>query len=101
VAGPRVLEPASLARRVGLRLGSHHVLPVLVVLVADQERDRAAERAAVAHSREHLDRVLLDLHAAAAAVAALPSPQVGVDRLAVDGNACRKPLDDDAESGSM
>ena len=72
-----------------------------MVLVADQEGDGAAERAAVAHAREHLDRVLLDLHAAAAAVAALAPAQVGVDRLAIDGYAGGKALHDDAESGSM
>ena len=101
VAGPRVAQPAPLAGGVRLGLRRHDVFPVLVVLVADQQRHRAAERAAVAHAREHLGRVLLDLHAAAAAVAALAAPQVGVDPLALDGDSRRKALDHDAERGSV
>ena len=63
-----------------LRIGRHHVPPVLVVAVADEQRDRAAQRPTVAHAAEDLDRVALDLHASAAPVAALAAAQVGVDR---------------------
>ena len=101
VPRPRVAQPSALARRVGLRLRRHHVLPVLVVAVADQQRHRAAQRPAVAHARQHLDRVLLDLHPAAAAVAALAAAQVGVDALALDGNPGRQSLDHDAERGTV
>ena len=63
---------------------AHPPRPVLVVAVADDERERRAERAAVAEAGEHLDLVRLDLLARRAAVALLPPPQVGVDRVLVE-----------------
>ena len=84
-----------------LGVGRHHVLPVLVVAVADHEAHRASERRAVPHAGEDLHRVALDLHAAAAPVTALPPPQVRVDRGAVHGDARGKPFDDDREGGAV
>ena len=55
-----------------------------MVVVADDERERRAERPAVAQAGEHLDAVLLDLLPRRAAVALLPPLEVGVDRVAVE-----------------
>ena len=54
-----------------LILGMHRLLPVLPVLVADQQRDRRAQRFARSHARQNLGLVGFDRHAAAAAVPAL------------------------------
>ena len=78
----------ALARRLALRRPrAHPPLPVRVVAVADDERERRPERAPVPEPREHLDLVLLDLLARAAAVALLPAAQVGVDRFPFDDEA--------------
>ena len=86
VAGPRQrhrLRP--LPRRLALgRPRVHPPLPVLVIAVADDERERRPERAPVAEAGEHLDLVLLELLARAAAVALLAAVEVGVDRGAVE-----------------
>ena len=63
------------------RPGAHALLPVGVVAVCDLQRDRAAERAAVADAAGDLGRVALDLHAPAAAVAELAARHVGVEIL--------------------
>ena len=96
VAGPRQVD------LVGLepldRPGVHPLLPVGVVAVGDQDRDRAAERAAVAHAGADLDRVGLDLHPPAAAVAELAPRHVAVERLAVELEPGRHALDDRDEA---
>ena len=85
----------SLARRLALgRPRRHPPRPVLVVDVADDERERRAERPAVAEAGEHLDAVLLDLLAGRAAVALLPPLQVGVDPVAVELEPGRQAADD-------
>src|SRR5262245_872656 len=62
-----------LSGRLALRRpGAHPPRPVPVVDVADDERERRAERATVAESGEHLDAVLLDLLPRRAAVPLLP-----------------------------
>src|SRR5262249_10970753 len=71
-----------LAHGVALRRPrAHPPRPVLVVAVPDDERERRAERAPVPEACEHLDLVGLDLLPRAAAVALLPSAEVGVDRV--------------------
>ena len=75
----------------------HLVAPVLPVLVADHEADGTAERPAPADTGVDLDRVLLDLHAAAASVSDLPSGQIAVDVRHPDQEARRHPLDDPHE----
>ena len=70
------------------RPGVHPLLPVGVVAVLDQERDRAAERAAVPDAAAHDRAVGLDLHPAAAAVAELAAGEVAVD---VVGGRARGP----------
>ena len=63
VAGPRQrhgLCPLSLRLSVR-RPWAHPPRPVLVVAVADDERERRAERAPMAEAGEHLDLVRLDL----------------------------------------
>ena len=58
----------------------HPLLPVRVVAVCDQDRDRAAEGAPVAHPGADLDRVALDLHPPAAAMAELAPRHVAIER---------------------
>ncbi len=83
------------------RPGVHPLLPVGVVAVGDQQRDRAAEGAAVADPGADLDRVGLDLHPAAAAVAELAPRHVAVERLAIELQARRHALDDRHEPGPV
>ena len=77
------------------RSWAHPPLPVLVVAVADDERERRAERPPVPEAGEHLDLVLLELLARAAAVALLAPVEVGVDRRPVDGAGGGEPGDDE------
>ena len=72
----------------------HPLLPVGVVAVGDEDRDRAAQGAAVAHAGADLDRVGLDLHPPAAPVAELAPRHVAVERLAVELEPGRHALDD-------
>ena len=62
-----------------------------MIAVADDERQRRAERAPVAQAGEHFHLVGLDLLAGAATVALLAAAQVGVDRLALEHEARRQP----------
>ena len=64
--------------------GAHPPLPVLVIPVAHDERERSPERASVAQAGEHLDLVLLELLPGAPAVALLAAAQISVDRTAVE-----------------
>ena len=91
MAGPRQRHRLrALPRRLALgRPRAHPPRPVLVVAVADDERERRPERAPVPEPGEHLDLVLLELLARAAAVALLAPAQVGVDRGAVERRARR------------
>ena len=83
------------------RPGVHPLLPVGVVAVGDEDGDRAAERAAVADAGADLDRVGLDLHPPAAAVAELAPRHVAVERLAVELEPGRHALDDRDEPGPV
>ena len=79
----------------------HALVPVRVVAIGDQDRDRAAQRAAVAHARADLDRVGLDLHPAAAAMAELAAGHVAVERLTVELEARGQALDDRDQPGAV
>ena len=79
------------------RPGAHPPLPVRVVAIADDERERRSQRAPVPEAGEHLDPVLLDLLARTAAVALLAPAQVGVDRVAVEHEPGRQPGEDPDE----
>ncbi len=72
----------------------HRLLPVLPVLVRDQQRDRRAGRHAVANAAQRLRAIRFDRHAAAAAVAALAAAQLGGHRVDVDREARRHAFDD-------
>ena len=83
VARAAAASPASCPCPDGSPSGGHGAIPHVQFLwstVPHDERERRAERAAVAEAGEHLDAVLLDLLARRAAVALLPALQVGVDR---------------------
>ena len=103
VPGPRQRDGLrALAVRLALgRPRAHPPRPVLVVAVADDERERRAERASVAEAGEHLDLVGLDLLARAAAVALLAAAQVGVDRVAVEQEPGGQAGDDRDERGPV
>jgi hypothetical protein len=95
------------ARQVDLRdrrldgPGVHPLLPVRVVAIGDEQRDRAAQRAAVAHAGGDLGGVALDLHAAAATVAELAAGHVAIDRVQVELEARGQPLDDAGQAGAV
>jgi hypothetical protein len=91
VAGPREVNLVDLGVH-GPRV--HPLLPVGVVAVEDLQRDRPAEGPSVPDAARHLDAIALDLHAAAPAMAELPSAQVAVDRFAPDREAGGHALDD-------
>src|SRR5438128_1737876 len=76
------------------RADRHRGLPVLPVAVRDLERDGTAERGSPPHAREDVDLVALDLHAAAAPVAALAACQVLVDVTLGQRQARRDAVDD-------
>ena len=99
VAGPRQVDLVGLEALD--RPGVHPLLPVGVVAVGDEDGDRAAEGAAVADAGADLDRVGLDLHPAAAAVAELAPRHVAVERLAVELEPGRHALDDRDEPGPV
>ena len=103
VAGPRERHRL---RALPLRLalggpGAHPPRPALVVAVRDDDCERRAERAPVPEPGEHLDAVLLDLLPRGASVALLAALQVGVDRLAVELEACGQALEDRDERGAV
>ena len=98
VAGTREVD----LRHVGLHGPRvHPLLPVGVVAVGDHHRDRAADRAAVAHAARDLRGVLLDLHPPAPAVAELAAGHVGVDGLEVELEAGGQPLDHAGQAGAV
>ena len=59
---------------------AHPPLPVRVIAIADEERERRPEGAAVPEAGEDLDRVRLDLLPRAAPVALLAAVEVRLDR---------------------
>ena len=72
-----------------------------MIRVADDERERRAERPAVAEAREHLDFVGLDLLARAAPVALLAAAEIGVDRRTVEHEPGGQAGDDGDERGPV
>ena len=72
-----------------------------MVAVAHDERERGAERAAVAETGEHLDLVRLDLLPRAPPVSLLAAAEVGVDRVLVEDQTGRKPGQDRDERGAV
>ena len=68
-----------------------------MVAVPDEERQRAAERPAVAKPGDHLDLVRFQALARAAAVALAPASQVAVDGDAVELKAGGKTAEDGNE----
>src|SRR5207244_11962877 len=80
---------------------AHPPRPALLVPVAHGERERRPERDAVPEPREHLDLVLLDALARAAAVPLAAAAQVLVDRLAVEAKPGRKTGENRDERGPV
>ena len=94
------LRPLPVRLALGLP-GAHAPGPVLVVEVADDERQRGAERVGMPEAREHLDGVGLELLPRAPAVSELAAPQVGVDRLSVEPQPGGEPGEDGHERGTV
>ena len=80
VPGPRHDDRLGGGLPAGRRLDGQRVAPVGGVAVGDEERERRAGGAAVAHAAEDAHAVLLDALPLAAAVAALAPAQLRVDR---------------------
>ena len=73
----------------GSAFDGHRPLPVLPVLVGNQQRDRTAGRHAVPDAAQDLRAIGLDGHPPAAAVAGLAPAQLRGDRVEVDREARR------------
>jgi hypothetical protein len=58
------------------RLRIHLVPPIRPVAIFNAQRDRRAECVTMADSREHVNGISLDLHAAATPIATLPATQL-------------------------
>ena len=73
--------------------GSVQILHLLdlVVLVGDQQGDRAAQRHALPHAAENIDGIGFDPLPAAPAVAALPPTQFGIDQIRRDSTPAGNP----------
>src|SRR5207253_2107640 len=100
VPGPRKgdrLRPLPLGLTVGPP-GAHPPRPVLVVAIADDERERRAERAPVAKAGEHLDLIGLDLLPRGPAVPLLATAEISVDRILVEHEPRGQAGDDRNES---
>ena len=91
------------ARRAGrrLRLDVHRVLPVLPILVANEQRDRGSGGLAATHARQELRAIGFDRHAAAAAIAALAAAQFQRDGVEIDRQTRRQPFKDRDETWSV
>src|SRR6266542_5123153 len=96
VPGADLRELAAAARG-----GRDDVLPVLVVLVPDDDGDGRAERDAAAQAGEELRLVLLDLLPATAPVPLLAAQQVAVHLGEVDREPGGEPLRDRDEGGAV
>ena len=72
-----------------------------MVAVAHDERERRAERPALAQPGEHLDLVLLDLLPRAAAVALLAAAKVRIDRVLLEDEAGGQAGEDRDERGAV
>ena len=86
-------------RRKGLR--AHAPLPVGEVAVLDAERDGRAEGLGPSHAGLDADHVVLDLHAPAAAVAALASREVAVDVAGEERQPGGDAVDEGEEGGTV
>ena len=86
---------------VGRGLNGHFFTPVGPVAVLDEEGDGAAEGFTETNAAADDGLITLDLHAAAAAVAALTAREVGVDVLDAEGDAEGQAFDDDGEAGAV
>ena len=76
---------------------AHPPLPVRVVAVPNEERERRAERAAVAQAGDHLDAVLLELLPRTSSVALLATREIRVDRVPVELEPGRQAAEDPDE----
>src|SRR4029079_10720356 len=66
------------------RFRVHRLLPVHPVAVSDQQRDRCTGGDSVSHTAEEFGAVAFDRHAPPAAVAALTTTELGVERVDVE-----------------
>src|SRR6266550_6450818 len=83
------------------RQGGHFLCPVFPIAILDAQSYRGTDGFAPADSRTNLRLVLLDKHAAAAAVALLAAPKVMIDFANIDGKSRRHPVDDHRQTGTV
>ena len=98
MAGPGQVD---LLHALAHRPGAHALLPVGVVAVGDLQRDRTAQRAAVADAPGDLGGVALDLHAPAPAMAELAARHVAVQILRAHLQTSRQALDDAGQARAV
>ena len=81
-----------ICRRIGLH--AHRVLPVRPVTVLNEERNRAADRFAVADAGNDVGGIALDGHALTAAVAELTAAEIAGEIRRRDAQSGRHAFDD-------
>ena len=74
------------------------LLPVFPIAIDELDGDGRANGPSVAHTGEHMRLIGFDLHAAAAAVALLPAPQLAVHKFKIDRDAGGKPRNQSNQS---
>ena len=83
------------------RVGSHDLLPLRPLGVADLHRERPAHRHPVPDAAEQRDLVLLELHPGAAAVAEPAAGELGGDVGRGHRHTCRQSFEDGNQGGTM
>ena len=91
--------PSHVSRRLGL--DGHRPLPVLPILVRDDERNRAARGDAEADAAQDLRAIGLDRHATPAPVPGLTTAELRRDAIEVERETRRKPFEDRDERLAM
>src|SRR2546429_4332668 len=91
MAGTRPRDLLAAFRR---RPRIHGFAQVVEIAIANTERQRRAGGLAAGQAGQHLDLILLDFHAAAAAVTHLAAAEIAVDAGAVERKAGRQAVDD-------
>jgi len=93
VGVPRPRRSHRLMQRRVASLDRQLLFPILPVAIDNLDGDRRANRLAVAHPAQHMSLVGLNLHAAAAPIALLATPQLAIHKIQTDRHASRHSRD--------